>query len=153
MYESYGRKELWSSELNDIQNICLYLIEQTKDQDGYYTKTKDGNCITSLLFAAESNNIEICRKLILHNADPNICRPYTFLHRCIHWESWDVLEMYLNEFPDKAKVGINDNLQEKSSLSTFLEKMENEYMDGREGFIMHIVDLLGKCDAYKFVMY
>jgi hypothetical protein len=101
MYESYGRKELWSSELDDIQNICLYLIEQTKDQDGYYTKTKDGNCITSLLFAAESNNVEICRKLLIQKANPNKYSP-TFLERCIYWESRDVLAMYLKEFSDKA---------------------------------------------------
>ena len=153
MYESYGRKELWSSELNDIQNICLYLIEQTKDQDGYYTKTMDGNYITSLLFAAESNNVEICRKLILHNADPNICRPYTFLHRCIHLESWNVLEMYLNEFPDKAKVGINDHLQEKTPLSTFLEKMENKYKEGECDYIKHIIDLFSKCGVSKLIIF
>lgn len=147
MQQSYGVEALWGSELIDIQNICLYLIEQTKDQDGYYTKTKNGSFITSLLFAAESNNVEICRKLILHNADPNICRPYTFLHRCIHWESWDVLEMYLNEFPDKAKVGINDHLQEKTPLSTFLEKMENKYKEGERDYIMHIIDLFSKCGA------
>ena len=105
----------------------------------------DGNYITSLLFAAESNNVEICRKLILHNADPNICRPYTFLHRCIHLESWNVLEMYLNEFPDKAKVGINDHLQEKTPLSTFLEKMENKYKEGECDYIKHIIDLFSKC--------
>lgn len=147
MLESYGKEEIWETELSEIKDVCLYLIEQTKDQDGYYTKTKDGNCITSLLFAAESNNVEICRKLILHNADPNICRPYTFLHRCIHWESWDVLEMYLNEFPDKAKVGINDHLQEKTPLSTFLEKMENKSKEGKLDYIMHIIDLFSKCGA------
>lgn len=147
MLESYGKEEIWETELSEIKDVCLYLIEQTKDQDGYYTKTKDGNCITSLLFAAESNNVEICRKLILHNADPNICRPYTFLHRCIHWESWDVLEMYLNEFPDKAKVGINDHLQEKTPLSTFLEKMENKSKEGELDYIMHIIDLFSKCGA------
>ena len=145
MEESYGVQELWNSELIDIQNICLYLIEKTIDQDGYCKKTKDGNRVTSLLFAAESKNVEICRKLILHNADPNICRPYTFLHRCIHWESWDVLEMYLNEFPDKAKVGINDHLQEKTPLSTFLEKMENKYKEGECDYIKHIIDLFSKC--------
>ena len=147
MQESYGKEEIWETELSEIKDVCLYLIEQTKEQDGYYMKTMDGNVITSLLFAAESNNVEICRKLILHNADPNICRPYTFLHRSIHWESWDVLEMYLNEFPDKAKVGINDHLQEKTPLSTFREKMENKYKEGERDYIMHIIDLFSKCGA------
>ncbi len=105
MENSYGAQELWNSELIDIQNICLYLIEQTKDQDGYCKKTKDGNFVTSLLLAAESKNVEICRKLINHMANPNIYSP-AFLERCICWGSRDVLEMYLHEFPDKAKVGI-----------------------------------------------
>ena len=147
MYKSYGRKELWESELIDIQSICLYLIEQTKDQDGYSMKTMDGNFITSLLFAAESNNVEICRKLILYNADPNRNRPFTFLHRCICWESWDVLAMYLEDFPEKAKVGINEQLYGKSPLSYFLKKMENEYIEGRRDYIMHIIDLFSKCGA------
>lgn len=101
MLESYGKEEIWETELSEIKDVCLYLIEQTKDQDGYYTKTKDGNCITSLLFAAESNNVEICRKLLIHKANPNKYSP-TFLERCICWKSWDVRTMYLKEFSDKA---------------------------------------------------
>ena len=103
----YGLEELWRTELVDIQNICLYLIEKTKDQDGYCKKTPDGNFVTSLLFAAESNNIEICRKLIIHKADPNIYSP-TFLERCMRRGSCDLIAMYWNEFPEQAKISIND---------------------------------------------
>ncbi len=147
MENSYGAQELWNSELIDIQNICLYLIEQTKDQDGYCKKIKEGNFVTSLLFAAESNNIEICRKLIIHNANPNIYSP-TFLERCIRWGSWGVLAMYMEKFPDKAKVGINetDNIFHLPLLKAFLQnfKISNTYTIT---YFNHVVELFKKCGA------
>ena len=152
MYESYGRKELWSSELNDIQNICLYLIEQTKDQDGYCKKTKDGNRVTSLLFAAGSKNVEICRKLIIHKADPNIYSPI-FLERCIYWGSFDILSMYLEEFPDKAKVGINDidNIFRRPLMKAFIIRFIKFSIENKNNidraWVEHIVELFKKCGA------
>ena len=55
--------------------------------------------------------------------------------------------MYLEDFPEKAKVGINDPLFGESPLSIFLKKMENEYMEGEREYIMHIIDLFSKCGA------
>lgn len=147
MQQLYGVEEMWGSELIDIKNICLYLIEQTKDQDCYYKITKDGNRVTSLLFAAESKNVEICRELILHNADPNIYRP-AFLERCICKGSWDVLAMYLEEFPEQAQIGINetDNIFHLPLLKAFLQnfrttsKYTNTYFN-------HVIELFKKCGA------
>ncbi len=100
--QSYGKEELWESELVDIQNTCLYLIEHTKDQDEYIF---NGN-ITSLLYAAESNNVQICRALLKHNADPNKFFPNTFIHRCIYYSCWSALAMYMEDFSEKAKTDI-----------------------------------------------
>ena len=152
----YGSEELWDSELVDIQNICLYLIEQTKDQDCYYKITKDGNHVTSLLFAAESKNVEICRKLLIHNANPNIYSP-SFIERCIYWESWDVLAMYLKDFPEQAKIGINgtDNMFHMPLLKAFIigfikASINNKnYKDST--LVEHIVELFKKCEAVYFI--
>lgn len=148
MQQSYGVQELWDSVLIDIQNICLYLIEQTKDQDGYCKKTKDEKLITSLLFAAESNNVEICRDLIKHNADPNKNYPDTFLQRCIYWGSFDVLAMYLEDFPEQAEIGINetDNIFHLPLLKAFLQNFRttSKYTIT---YFYHVIELFKKCGA------
>jgi hypothetical protein len=147
MENSYGAQELWNSELIDIQNVCLYLIEQTKDQDGYYKITKDGNRVSSLLFAAESNSVEICRELIIYKADPNIYRP-AFLERCIRKGSWDVLAMYLDEFSEQAKIVINetDNIFHLPLLKAFLQNFRttSKYTIT---YFNHVIELFKKCGA------
>lgn len=147
MQQLYGVEEMWGSELIDIKNICLYLIEQTKDQDCYYKITKDGNRVTSLLFAAERKNVEICRELILHNADPNIYRP-AFLERCICKGSWDVLAMYLEEFPEQAQIGINetDNIFHLPLLKAFLQNFRttSKYTIT---YFNHVIELFKKYGA------
>lgn len=139
MEQSYGKEELWESELVDIQNICIYLIEHTKDQDGYYKTDKDKKIFTSLLYAAESNNVKICRHLIKHNADPNKNVPFTFLHRCIYWNSWSALAMFLEEFPEKAKNDIQK--QPQQLLLNFLQKKERAYKDMGKDYVERIVEL------------
>ena len=152
MQQLYGVEEMWGSELIDIKNICLYLIEQTKDQDGYYKKTKDENLVTSLLFAAESKNVEICRKLINYKANPNIYRP-AFLERCIYWGSYDVLAMYLEEFPEQAKIGINetDNIFHLPLLKAFIFRFINISIENKNykdrALVKHIIELFKKCGA------
>ena len=147
MLENYGKEEIWESELIDIQNICLYLIEQTKNQDGYYKITKDGNRVTSLLFAAESNSVEICRELIIYKADPNIYRP-AFLERCIRKGSWDVLAMYLEDFPEQAEIGINetDNIFHLPLLKAFLQNFRttSKYTIT---YFNHVIELFKKYGA------
>ncbi|MBR5971261.1 MAG: ankyrin repeat domain-containing protein [Paludibacteraceae bacterium] len=112
-------KEITWDDLLKIQNICLYLIEHTRKQDDYYMDTEEGK-ITSLLFAAEVNNVPICRALIEHGADPHINRQSSFLYRCIYWESWDVLEMYMKEFPKETRKDIYT-----SDLRFFLDNKMN----------------------------
>ena len=129
MWQSYGKEEIWEKELGWIKDICLYLIEHTKDQDGYQKKDK-GMIFTSLLYAAESDNAAICRELIKHGANPNINQPYTFLHRCIYWNSWIALAMYMEEFSDKAKIDINSQFGIEL-LRQFHKKMEQEIKDGK----------------------
>ena len=146
----------------NLRSICLYLIEKTANQDesikiNYQVNQK----WTSLFFAVETDDKEICRALLKNGADPNLHLGFapgwgyiTFLKRCISFEAWDVLEMFLSEFSELAKVTINesDNMYGLSSLTAFLLKMietrehtPDKYR-GRE-FVLNMVDLFGQCGA------
>lgn len=78
----------------------------------------------------------------------------TFLKTCISFESWDVLEMFLYEFPDLAKVTINesDNIYQASSFAVFMKKMidtrqfKPKNYKGRD-FVLKMANLFGQCGA------
>ena len=147
IWQSYGKEEIWESELNWIKDICLYLIEHTNDQDGYFMKTKDG-AITSLLFAIESNNVAICRALIQHKANPHINKQSSFLHKCIYWNSWNVLAMYMEEFGVDAKQDIiNDNNSSNNPLLEFLKKETILKKDMDNDYFYRIIELFKKYGA------
>ena len=146
MWQMYGEPKLWDKELNEISDVCLCLIERTKNQDDYKKQDKD-LIFTSLLYAAESDNVEICRSLLQHGAKPNINPPYTFLHRIIYWKSWNVLEMYLSEFPKCAKEGINDiDKLFRTPLVRFLEEMEKQKSRDTD-YVKRIFLLFKNCGA------
>ena len=146
----------------NLRSICLYLIEKTANQDesikiNYQVNQK----WTSLFFAVETDDKEICRALLKNGADPNLHLGFapgwgyiTFLKRCISFEAWDVLEMFLSEFSELAKVTINesDNMYGLSSLTAFLLKMIETREDtpdkyrGRE-FVLNMANLFGQCGA------
>ena len=140
MEQSYGKEELWESELVDIQNICIYLIEHTKDQDKYIF---NGN-ITSLLYAAESNNVKICCALLKHNADPNKFFPNTFLHRCIYFNCWSALAMYMEDFSEKAKTDIQ---KQPYLLLDFCKKSDQAKKEMGKDYVERIVDLFKQYGA------
>jgi len=147
IWQSYGKEEIWESELNWIKDICIYLIEHTKDQDGYFMETKDG-AITSLLFAIEGNNVAICRALIQHNANPHINPQSSFLHKCIYWNSWNVLAMYMEEFSEDAKKDIiNDNNSSNNPLLEFLKKETIVKKDMDNDYFYRIIELFKKYGA------
>jgi len=154
-----GRVE---EHIANLRSICLYLIEKTANQDEFikenFTKNQKW---TSLFFAVESDDKEICRALLKNGANPNLHLGtalewgyITFLKRCISFEAWEVLEMFLSEFSELAKVTINenDNMYYLSSLTAFLQKMietrehtPDKYR-GRE-FVLNMANLFGKCGA------
>lgn len=146
----------------NLRSICLYLIEKTANQDEFIKENyKVNQKWTSLFFAVESDDKEICRALLKKGANPNLHLGFapewgdiTFLKRCISFESWEVLEMFLSEFPELAKVTINenDNMYGLSSLTAFLRKMietrshEPDKYKGRD-FVINMANLFGKCGA------
>ena len=154
-----GRVE---EHIANVRSICLYLIEKTANQDEFIKENFPKNQKwTSLFFAVESDDKEICRALLKNGANPNLHLGFapewgdiTFLKRCISFESWEVLEMFLSEFPELAKVTINenDNMYGLSSLTAFLRKMietrshEPDKYKGRD-FVINMANLFGKCGA------
>lgn len=141
MWESYGKEEIWEDELNWIKEVCLCLIDHTQNQDEYKKKDQD-MVFTSLLFAVESNNVHICRALIKKDANPHIKQPYTFIHRCIRWESWNVLAMYMEEFPERAKIDIISS--KHNDLFFFLHNADKCKKDMDNDYFNRIIELFNK---------
>ena len=146
----------------NLRSICLYLIEKTANQDEFIKINSQKNQKwTSLFLAVETDDKEICRALLENGADPNLhlgTAPewgyITFLKRCISFEAWDVLEMFLSEFSELAKVTINenDNMYQASPFAVFLRKMIDtrehtpDKYRGRE-FVLNMANLFGQCGA------
>lgn len=155
-------KERNEIQISSLKEICLYLIEKTASQDEFIKENPQINQKwTSLFYAAETDDKEVCRALLENGANPNLHLGYlpewgavTFLKTCVAFESWDVLEMFLSEFPDLAKVTINesDNIYQASPFAVFIKKMietrqfkPKEYK-GRE-FVLKMANLFGQCGA------
>ncbi len=155
-------KERNEVQISSLREICLYLIEKTASQDEFIKENPQINQKwTSLFYAAETDDKEVCRALLKNGANPNLHLGYlpewgavTFLKTCVAFESWDVLEMFLSEFPDLAKVTINesDNIYQASSFAVFMKKMietrqfkPKEYK-GRD-FVLKMANLFGQCGA------
>ena len=146
----------------NLRSICLYLIEKTANQDEFIKENYQVNeKWTALFFAVETDDKEICRALLKNGANPNLHLGFapewgyiTFLKRCISFEAWEVLEMFLSEFSELAKVTINesDNMYGLSSLTAFVLKMIDtrdhtpDKYRGRD-FIINMANLFGKCGA------
>ena len=146
----------------NLRSICLYLIEKTANQDEFIKENYQVNeKWTALFFAVETDDKEICRALLKNGANPNLHLGFapawgyiTFLKRCISFEAWEVLEMFLSEFSEMARVTINenDNMYHLSSLTAFLWKMietrshKPDKYKGRD-FVINMVNLFGKCGA------
>lgn len=154
--------EKYEEQLSELQSICLYLIEKTANQDEFIKENAQVNQKwTALFLSAEADDKEICRALLNNGADPNLhlgTAPewgyITFLKRCISFEAWEVLEMFLSEFPELARVTINEseNQFNASPFTAFLRKMietrqfNPDKYKGRD-FVLRMSNLFGQCGA------
>ncbi|MBO4698400.1 ankyrin repeat domain-containing protein [bacterium] len=151
--EDLGDESTYLEQIEKLKEICLYLIDQTKDQDAYKFSNNLGTEWTSLTFAAETDDVDLCRALLEHGADPNISLktgggdkiPNTFLHRCIRHDAWHVLEMFLRDFQDAASVTIKEhkNSGEYAPFTFFFEKNKEKRM----GFMEKFIKLFESCGA------
>ena len=149
--DDLGDESTYMEQIKKLKEICLYLIDHTKDQDAYKFSNNRGAERTSLTFAAETDDADICRALLKHGADPNIFLetewgneiPNTFLHRCIQHEAWNVLEMFLTEFKEKAAETIKkyNNSGKYAPFVFFFEKNKEK----RTGFMEKFIKLFESC--------
>ena len=155
-------KERVEEHIANLRSICLYLIEKTANQDEFIKENFPKNQKwTSLFLAVESDDKEICHALLKNGANPNLHLGFvpewgyiTFLKRCILFEAWEVLEMFLSEFSEMARVTINenDNMHQASPFAVFLRKMietrshEPDKYKGRD-FVINMANLFGQCGA------
>lgn len=147
----HSQENTSGEQIKKLKEICLYLIDHTKDQDAYKFINNLGTEWTSLTFATETDDVDICRALLEHGADPNISLetwggdeiPNTFLHRCIQHEAWNVLEMFLTEFKEKAAETIKkyNNSGKYAPFVFFFEKNKEK----RTGFMEKFIKLFESC--------
>ncbi|MCQ2595445.1 MAG: hypothetical protein MJ196_09290 [Treponemataceae bacterium] len=109
-------------EENDNRILDL-LIERTENVDDFKTQPdksqpnpKHRQEITALFYAADTNDVYACEKLIENGADVELelgsCAipygynsfsiPNSFIYRLISYKSWDSLEMFLTKYKEKA---------------------------------------------------
>lgn len=130
-YEYYGfaTKDL---QLPAFDEIIDYFISRTKDVDSFTSKKG----ITPLYYAAEMDDVKTCRKLLqrgatitkvnelvpnLGDAKGNIVKmPDTFIFRCLCYESWNTLKMFLTEFKEKAETVMHRGNFEVTPLVVFI---------------------------------
>lgn len=160
--QDMGPENTYQEQQKQLREICLYLIEKTANQDEFIQENLQINQKwTALFFAVEADDKEVCRALLNNGADPNLhlgvipeWGPITFIKRCISFNSWEVLEMFLSEYSELAKVTINenDNIFQVSPFVGFLRKMieirtkEPDEYKGRD-FVLKIANLFGHCGA------
>ena len=141
----------YMEQIKKLKEICLWLIDYTKNQDEYKFSNNLGTEWTTLTLAAETDDVDICRALLDHGANPNISLktggdkiPNTFLHRCIEHEAWNILEMFLTDFKDKASETIKKyNNSEYEPLAFFKAKNKGK----REEFMEKFIKLFESCSV------
>lgn len=158
----FGVPQIWSTMQKRSKDICLYLIEKTKEQDKFILFNQNVTTEwTSLYFSAEINDDDICRAFLKRGANPNLHlrnltndNMNTFIYRCIGFESWKVLEMYLREFKNLAASEINntDNPKRLTPLTCFLNMNRRLRSENRErymGFeqVKKFCELFRECGA------
>lgn len=119
-------------QLPAFDEIIDYFISRTKDVDSFTSKKG----ITPLYYAAEMDDVKTCRKLLqrgatitkvnelvpnLGDAKGNIVKmPDTFIFRCLNYESWNTLKMFLTEFKEKAETVMHRGNFEVTPLVVFI---------------------------------
>ena len=136
LYYGLATKEL---QLPAFDEITDYFISRTKNVDSFTSK----NGITALYYAAEMNDVKTCRKLLQRGATitkvndlvPNfsdakgnvVKMPDIFIFRCIDYESWETLKMFLTEFKEKAETVMHRGNFEVTPLVVFIASQRQKF--------------------------
>lgn len=162
MLENFGDESTYEVQREKLKEICIFFISKTANQDEFILRNEMvGQSWTSLYFAAETDDADICRELLKKGANPNLHLgysqeeiPITFLITCIGFCSWNVLEMFLTEFKDLAQNSINEyvNPAQFTPLTFFLTRMLEERKRKSTqytgfAFVNKIAELFKSCGA------
>ena len=136
LYYGLATKEL---QLPAFDEIIDYFISRTKNVDSFTSK----NGITALYYAAEMNDVKTCRKLLqrgamitkvndlvpnFSDAKGNVVKmPDSFIFRCIDYESWETLKMFLTEFKEKAETVMHKGNFEVTPLVVFIASQRQNF--------------------------
>ena len=119
----YCEDEEIPSKLKEADKIIDFLIENTENLDAFKMNAGGSMTNTALYLAAETDDAETCRKMILKGAatdkangkaaftcakkdgtKPSTFIPNTFIYRLISFHSWNTLRMFLEDFPKIASL-------------------------------------------------
>jgi hypothetical protein len=148
-----GDPSAWKQELEEIKEIVKYLIDKTDNVDAFAKGVPNGNLLTVLDLAVQSDFDDICRLLIEKGANPTriFCKngiPYEspFI-RAVYYKAWKTLEMLLTDFKDNIKTILNERfMEDKHTAAHLLFKVDYgsiQYSVNNENFkhIEHFIPL------------
>ena len=160
----YGHQTTKDAQLKAFVEIIGYFISRTKNVDSFEKIHKDGQGCNALLYAAEFDDVATCRKLINAGADVskvigivpgfldrqrNIVKmPNSFVFRCIYYESWNALRMFLTEFKDKAATVMHRGDFEVTPLVAFIIKIKNKFAAIPPFQLEQVTELLQIADEF-----
>ena len=129
-YAYYCRDEEIAKRIDDLDKIITFLIDATDNPDDFKINSGAKMSNTALYLAAETDDAETSRKLIKKgaatdkvNGRADFCFtkkdgtqvqtlvPNTFIYRLISFHSWNTLEMFLTDFPEKAKPQMTEKTE------------------------------------------
>lgn len=138
--DMYGSEKSWAVQIAEFDRMIDYFISRTKDINQFRTvqRTNDGSMMmfSALMYAAESNDVETCRKLLQKRAKCDGDKvefgvyyskfgdvPYivklNFLNVLIEYKSWATLKMFLTEYKEQARLSMGMDEYDMNSFMHF----------------------------------
>ncbi len=136
----YGFEKSWAVQIAEFDRMIDYFISRTTDINQFRTvqRTSDGSMMifSALMYAAESNDVETCRKLLQKKAKCDGDKvefgvyyskfgdvPYivklNFLNVLIEYKSWATLKMFLTEYKEQARLSMGMDEYDMTSFMHF----------------------------------
>ena len=143
----YGFEKSWSVQVAEFDRMIDYFISRIKDIDQFRTvqRTSDGSMMlfSALMYAAESNDVETCRKLLQKKAKCDGDKvefgvyyskfgdiPYivklNFINVLIEYKSWETLQMFLSEYKELATHSMGMDEYDMTSFMHFAIKVHED---------------------------
>lgn len=148
-YSNWGNPEnlaIQNWQVRELDEIIEYFIGRTKDIDSLkiYTSTCDGDLLinTALIYAAQHNDADTCRKLLKRNArsfsedfgvyimkygEKHYSLRNDFINTLCICNSWETLIMVFNEFSELIKESLSPD-KDVNSFILFASIIKNRFI-------------------------